>query len=86
MLPFLQGAAITARVDLKADRKRAALVVQAAHAEPGANAETAAALAAELTLMAGWLGLERVVVQPSGELSARLSGEVAALSASPPAA
>ena len=38
------------------------LRVQAAHAEPDAPPETAAALAEELRAMAGWLGLERVKV------------------------
>ncbi len=58
VLPFLQGEAITARVDLKADRAAGVLRVQAAHLEPGASAkETAPALEAELALMAGWLGL-----------------------------
>ena len=57
VLPFLQGEAITARVDLKTDRAAGVLRVQAAHLEPGASAgETAPALAAELALMAGWLG------------------------------
>jgi uncharacterized protein YcaQ len=48
VLPFLQGEAITARVDLKADRKAGVLRVLSAHREPGANAATASALAAEL--------------------------------------
>lgn len=73
VLPFLQGEAITARVDLKAERKRGLLMVQAAHAEPGANGQTPALLAAELKLMAGWLGLDRVEVAPKGDLAARLA-------------
>lgn len=74
VLPFLQGEAITARVDLKAERKKGLLMVQAAHAEPAANGETPALLAAELKLMAGWLGLDRVEVAPKGDLAARLAG------------
>src|SRR5262249_38926300 len=58
VLPFLEGDALTARVDLKAERKAAALRVQASHAEPWATPETPARLAAELKLMAAWLGLE----------------------------
>lgn len=77
VLPFLQGEAITARVDLKAERKRGALMVQAAHAEPDANAATPALLAAELRLMAGWLGLDRVEVAPKGDLAEALAAALA---------
>lgn len=77
VLPFLQGEAITARVDLKAERKKGVLMVQAAHAEPEANAATATALAGELKLMAGWLGLDRVEVAPKGDLARQLSAALA---------
>ena len=73
VLLFLEGEAITARVDLKADRKPGVLLVQAAHTERGATAETPARLAAELRLMAGWLGLSAVSVQPKGDLAAALA-------------
>jgi uncharacterized protein YcaQ len=73
VLPFLQGAAITARVDLKADRKAGVLVVLAAHSEPAANGETPRVLAAELELMAGWLGLNAVRIEPRGDLAASLA-------------
>jgi hypothetical protein len=69
VLPFLQGEAITARVDLKADRKAGLLRVLSAHGEPTANAATASALAAELRLMAAWLGLAGVAVAASGDLA-----------------
>ena len=75
VLPFLEGDAITARVDLKADRKAGALLVQSAHAEPWATPETPARLAYELKRMAGWLGLERVEVKPRGDLVERLGAE-----------
>jgi uncharacterized protein YcaQ len=82
VLPFLQGEAITARVDLKAERKKGMLLVQSAHAEPGADDETPALLADELRLMAGWLGLDRVEVMPKGDLAERLAAAIApALSA-----
>lgn len=76
VLPFLQGEAITARVDLKAERKAGVLMVQAAHSEPGADARTPAALAEELRLMAGWLGLERVEIKPKGDLAQALAAAV----------
>lgn len=77
VLPFLQGEAITARVDLKADRKAGLLRVLSAHREPMANAETPAALAAELRLMATWLGLAGVAVAAGGDLSPALSAQIA---------
>jgi uncharacterized protein YcaQ len=73
VLPFLEGDAITARVDLKADRKAGVLLVQASHAEPWASDLTPVRLAAELKLMAGWLGLETVRVEPKGDLAAALA-------------
>jgi uncharacterized protein len=76
VLPFLEGDALTARVDLKADRKAGVLRVQASHAEPWASPQTAERLAAELKLMAQWLGLERVAVEPRGDLAAALAEEV----------
>ena len=72
VLPFLEDEAITARVDLKSDRKAGTLLVQAAWREPDATAETLARLAAELRRMAGWLGLERVEVVGKGYLAEAL--------------
>ena len=73
VLPFLQNEAITARVDLKADRQSGLLRVQAAWREPDAGADTVEALAAELRLMAGWLGLSGVEVMDRGDLASSLS-------------
>lgn len=77
VLPFLEGDALTARVDLKADRKERVLIVQASHAEPWAGEATAPRLADELILMAGWLGLDRVRVERRGDLAAALEDAVA---------
>lgn len=85
VLPFLAGDQITARVDLKADRKAkggaGALIVQAAHAEnavPLADyPEVAAGLGANLRQLADWLGLNEIVVLPRGQLAVALAGEVA---------
>jgi len=73
VLPFLEGDALTARVDLKADRKASVLIVQASHAEPWASEATPVRLAEELKRMAGWLGLESVRIEPRGDLAAALS-------------
>jgi len=78
VLPFLEGDTLTARVDLKSDRKAGVLIVQASHAEPWASDETAERLGRELRLLAGWLGLERVRVEPKGDLGAALALAIAA--------
>ena len=76
VLPFLEDEAITARVDLKADRQAGVLRVQAAWREPLADDRTPSRLAADLNRMAGWLGLDRVEVEPRGDLAADLSAVV----------
>lgn len=74
VLPFLLGDRFAARVDLKADRAAGALVVQAAHIEPDADAqEVAPALAAELETLRDWLGLERMKVVRKGGLARPLA-------------
>jgi uncharacterized protein len=78
VLPFLLGDQIVGRIDLKADRQTGRLLAKAAHAEPCAPPEVAAELAAELGRLAGWLGLERVVVEPAGDLAPALTAAVAA--------
>ena len=79
VLPFLLGDEIIGRVDLKADRAASALLVRGAYLEPGVPDGLAAEeLAEELALMAGWLGLERIVVEGRGELAPALQAAVGA--------
>ena len=89
---FWYGDRPAARVDLKADRVGGVLRVQSAWVEewassgpatrgaatgsPGRVAEVAAALASELHLMGGWLGLADVAVAPRGTLAAALASAV----------
>ncbi|HUA06917.1 MAG TPA: crosslink repair DNA glycosylase YcaQ family protein [Solirubrobacteraceae bacterium] len=74
VLPFLLGETLVARVDLKADRLQNALLVQGAFAEDGVDRpHVARELAAELRLVATWLGLERVAVAPRGDLAGALA-------------
>jgi uncharacterized protein YcaQ len=73
VLPFLVGETLVGRVDLKADRKNRALLVHSAFAEAGQDpAFVAAELAPELERVAGWLGLERVIVGDRGEVATPL--------------
>ena len=71
--PFLLDGELVARVDLKADRKSGELQVPGAFIEPGRDpARVAVALADQLATMAGWLGLDRVMVGARGDLAAAL--------------
>jgi len=77
VLPFLHQDRIAGRVCLKADRQAGVLRANASHHEPHADPqETAAALAGELRLMAGWLGLARVEAVAAGNLGSALRAAV----------
>ena len=73
VFPFLLDEAIVARVDVKADRAAGVLRVPGAFAEPGVDSgRVVVELAAELRLMAEWLGLSGVVVGKRGDLASAL--------------
>jgi hypothetical protein len=77
VLPFLLGDTLVARVDLKSDRQRGALLVQGAFAEDGTDpGYVAAELATELHLVAAWLGLEEVLIARRGDLAGELAAAV----------
>lgn len=69
-LPVLVGDRVVARVDLKADRRASALLVQSAWWEPHAVAQRdAPRIAEELVRAARWQGLERISVSGWGDAS-----------------
>ncbi len=78
VLPYLHRGQLVARVDLKADRASAALLVRGAYAEPdlatrGTDEDDAAnGLAERLVELAGFLDLADVVVEPRGDLAPAL--------------
>ncbi len=79
VFPFLLDGQLVGRVDIKADRATGVLRVPGAFTEPGTDpARVAGPLAAELRVMAGWLGCEDVEVGIRGDLCEDLSRELRA--------
>jgi uncharacterized protein YcaQ len=77
VLPFLLGDRIVGRFDLKADRARQTLLVQASWVEaaddtPMRRQEIARAATEELQMMAEWLGLGEIEVIARGSLAAEM--------------
>lgn len=73
VFPFLTGDTLAARVDLKADRARGALLARGAYLEEGCDAGAVAGeLATNLQAMAAWLELSEVQVGRRGNLAAPL--------------
>ena len=77
-LLLLEDEAITARVDLKADRKAGVLRVAAAWGEPDRRPSTPEVLAAELRRAADWQGLGEVLVEDRGDLARATRAALAA--------
>lgn len=78
VLPYLLNDRIVARVDLKADREGGALLVLGAFVEAAHDpAAVAGPLAVELLAMAGWLGLDDVLVSDHGDLASAVAAELA---------
>lgn len=72
--PFLLGDTLVGRVDLKADRQRSRLLVQAGHAEPDQDARRIAPhLREELNGLCAWLGLDAIEVTRRGDLAEALN-------------
>lgn len=78
VLPLLIGDRLVGRVDVKADRAAKKLRIPGAFTEDGVDRVFAARhLADELRLMAGWLGLEEIVVGRRGNLIGALRAAIA---------
>lgn len=73
VFPFLLGDRLVGRADIKADRDRGVLTVPGAFVEDGDDPILVAReMAAELAVMATWLGMEDVAVGRRGNLASSL--------------
>ncbi len=59
-MPILVGDRLVGKLDARADRTEGALVINAVHEDAPFDRSTAAAVDAEISALADWLGLERV--------------------------
>lgn len=76
-LPFMLDGELVGRVDLKADRKRRALLVRSAWREEGTNPEqVASAMTTELQTFAQWLDLGDIEIDAKGNLASELGARV----------
>lgn len=73
VLPWLLDEALTARLDLKADRAARILRMNGAYHEEGAPKHAAQALASDLRHMATWLDLDDIAVTNRGNLASALA-------------
>ena len=72
-LPFMLNGELVGRVDLKADRKRRALLVRSAWREEGTDPEqVASALTTEIQTFAQWLDLDDIEIGTRGNLASEL--------------
>lgn len=77
-LPVLVDEELVGRVDLKSDRRRGVLRVQAAWSEEGAPPSTVSRTALTIREAAGWQGLPEVEVADRGDLARALAAELRA--------
>jgi uncharacterized protein YcaQ len=74
VLPFMTGETLGGRLCLKSDRENGTLLVNRSHVEDGANpGDVAPAIAAEIKLMAQWLGLPNVKIARTGNFAKALN-------------
>jgi uncharacterized protein YcaQ len=75
VLPFLLGDRLVGRVDVKVDRPGGILLARGVFVEEGEDpGQVAGELSEELDRLAGFLGLDKVVIGRRGNLASTLRG------------